>query len=301
MTIIRREQGPKKKDEPVDDMPATFALVSLKNSKYLESMAKTPQERKNIFKIKPELTSYAENFNKLISTTTSYTVNRWNVTCLIGNIIQLSGVIIYFFDLQQRLVVTNIFFGIGCMMAWFNIGRYLEYSPRYFIVFSTLFAALPTTLRFVIANLPVFVGYAFLGTCLFWQSPRFHTVSQSMMTEFALFLGDSVFDIFKELTEIDYWLSQVYLYTFLLMFFTVVQNFFISIIQYSYFSFEDLARKRAKLHETMGMNKDAGEKNIAAAEEELTKLKKMIREKNLEWARKMKELETTVASKKEQS
>jgi len=301
MNIIRREQGTKKKRVPIDDIPATFALIGLKNNKYLESMAKTPSERRNNFKIKPEMTSFAENFQKLILSKTEYTVNRWNVTCLVGNVFQLSGVIIYFLDLHQRLIVTNIFFGVGCMIAWFNLGRYLEYSPKYFIVFSTLFAALPTTLRFVMANLPVFVGYAFLGTCIFWQSPRFHTVSQSMMTEFALFLGDSVFDIFKELTEIDYWLSQVYLYTFLIMFFTVVQNFFISIIQYSYFSFEDLAKKRAKLYETMGTKKDGKGQSVEEAEAELTKLKKEVREKNLDWSRKLKELEAIVSSKKEES
>eukprot|EP00826_Nyctotherus_ovalis_P006954 TRINITY_DN1169_c0_g2_i14.p1 TRINITY_DN1169_c0_g2~~TRINITY_DN1169_c0_g2_i14.p1 ORF type:complete len:301 (+),score=110.97 TRINITY_DN1169_c0_g2_i14:1167-2069(+) len=300
MTIIRQEQVAKKKTELVDDIPATFALIGLKNDRYLESMAKTPEERRRNFKIKPELTSYAENFNRLISSTTKYAVNRWNVTCLIGNIIQLSGVIIYLFDLNQRLVVTNIFFGIGCMMAWFNIGRYLEYSPRYFIVFTTLFAALPTTVRFVMANLPVFIGYAFLGTCIFWQSPRFHTISQSLMTEFALFLGDSVFDVFKELTEIDYWLSQIYLYTFLLMFFTIVQNFFISIIQYSYFSFEDLARKRAKLYETMGSKKDMTESESKDnARAELEKLRKEMREKNLGWAKRIGELEKVIEEKKE--
>eukprot|EP01022_Parablepharisma_sp_SALTPOND_P012899 TRINITY_DN167_c0_g1_i1.p4 TRINITY_DN167_c0_g1~~TRINITY_DN167_c0_g1_i1.p4 ORF type:complete len:342 (+),score=39.46 TRINITY_DN167_c0_g1_i1:1095-2120(+) len=313
MYITKREKVEKKEDKPINDVPAAFALMTIKNEKYIQNLRKSPYKRRNraSIKVKPELTSFAENFKKVISSKSTYTINKWNIACLVGNILQLGGVCIYLFDLNQRLTVTNVFFGVGCFLAWLNIGRYLEYSKQYFIVFHTLFTSLPTTARFLAANIPVFLGYAFLGTCVFWQSYRFQSVSKSMMTEFALFLGDSVFDIFIELTAINFWMGQLYLYTFLLMFFAIVQNFFISIIQYSYFSIEDLELKRAKLHRTFqAQEKPETKKAYKSKEEELESIKKevecqgrkkqQVRENNVKWAKRIEQLESEIEATKKQ-
>ncbi len=301
MYIIKKEEKLQKRANPVNDVSAAFALMNFKNEKYRAAALPKRRHKKrsqSVTRAKPEFTSFAQNFKTIISSQSTYTINKWNIVCLLGNILQLSGVAVYLFDLDQRLTVTNIFFGVGCFLAWVNVGRYLEYSKQYFIVFSTLFASLPTTGRFLAANIPIFAGYAFLGTCVFWKSERFQSVSKSMMTEFALFLGDSVFDIFKELTEIDFWMGQLYLCTFLIMFFTIVQNFFISIIQFSYFSFEDLEAKRAKLREQLGKKQgETGENGSSKTkEEELEALKKEVREKNAKWGKRIEQLENEIAA-----
>ncbi len=273
--------GKRKKNETMD-ITATFELMESKNDAYARSMKKGPYRRSIVSprsdRHSVSATSFAKDYKDILTSKPGYKINKWNIMCLIGNIVQLGGVCIYLFDLSQRLTVTNLFFGIGCFLAWLNVARYLEYSQKYFIMFTTLFTALPTSLRFVAANVPFLFGYAFLGTCLFWKSERFSSFSRALMTEFALFLGDSVFDIFTEITAIDFWFGQLYLCTFLLMFFTVVQNFFISIIQFAYFSFEDLSSKRAKLLSHFKKKDMAEEKPkvYPSKEAELTDLKKKV-------------------------
>ena len=282
--ITKTDESVTKRRRLSDDIPTTFALITLKNEKYNNSLAKklTQRRSKSFIKVKPELTSFAQDFKRIFSSRSAYTINKWNILCLVGNLLQSVGVCIYLTDYKQRLVVTNVFFGLGCFFAWLNIGRYLEYNPRYFIVFKTLFASLPTTARFLLGNFPLFMGYAFLGTCIFWRSERFNSVSRSMVTEFALFLGDSVFDIFREISEVDFWLAQLYLCTFLILFFTIVQNFFISIVQFAYFSFEDMEAKRAKLHQRLHSERviahsgSFASKVYESKEEELKALKKEV-------------------------
>lgn len=288
----------KKADEMVVGIPAAFALVTAKNEKYINSLHKSPYRRRSsaFMQNKPEFTSFVNEFKNAKQGNTKLSVNKWDLVNLCGNLLQLTGVFVYFFDLNQRLKVTNIFFGVGCFLSWLNVGRYLEYYKQYFIVFKTLFASLPTTMRFVAANIPIMLGYACWGACVFWKSDRFNSVSKAVMTEFALFLGDSVFDIFTELTAINFWMAMLWMCTFLIMFFSIIQNFFISIIQFSYFQFEDLEVKRAKLHATINAKKSDNLKTYSSKEEELEDLKKEVREKNSQWAKRIEELENQINS-----
>ncbi len=63
--------------------------------------------------------------------------------------------------------------------------------------------------------IPVFIGFAFLGLCLFWDSNRYKNLNFSLFTCFAAINGDSLYDIFYDISNFRFLAAMVYL-----MFFT---------------------------------------------------------------------------------
>ena len=144
--------------------------------------------------------------------------NLWSITCLIGSIIQLFGSGLSLFDSDGVLSTTEILVGLGCMLSYVNIGRYLEYYSDYSSIFQTIKIALPNVLRYVLGVLPIFFGYLFFGICLFWRSDRFNSTSNAVVSLFAILNGDSIFDTFNDLSGVSFFLGQIYCYVFCLMF-----------------------------------------------------------------------------------
>lgn len=142
----------------------------------------------------------------------------WSVICLIGNIVQVFGASLSLFDEDNIMTSTEILVGFGCMLSYINIGRYLEYNKDYSTVFSTIQRALPNVLRYLLGVMPIFFGFIFFGICLFWRSERFSSTSSTMISLFSLLNGDSVFDIFMDLSSASFFLGQIYCYIFCLMF-----------------------------------------------------------------------------------
>lgn len=81
---------------------------------------------------------------------------------------------------------------------------------------------MPYVWRFLLGVFPLFMGYMFLGLALFWDSKRFTTPSGAMFTLFAVLNGDMVYDTYNDLHLIDFVLSQIYLYSFIILFINVV-------------------------------------------------------------------------------
>ena len=63
--------------------------------------------------------------------------------------------------------------------------------------------------------MPIFLGFAFLGAALFWDSNRFSTISYSLFTCFAMMNGDSLFDIFYDITNFRYLLACIFMCIFI--------------------------------------------------------------------------------------
>jgi len=144
--------------------------------------------------------------------------NMWSVVCLIGNILQLFGAGLSILDSDNVLSTTEFLVGIGCMLAFLNIGRYLEFYSDYSSIFETIKKALPNILRYVLGVMPIFLGYIFFGLCLFWRSDRFNSTSQAVVSLFSVLNGDSIFDTFNDLSGISFFIGQLYCYVFCLMF-----------------------------------------------------------------------------------
>lgn len=157
----------------------------------------------------------------------------WPITCLIGNIIQVFASCLALSSYQINST-QEILIGIGCMICYCGIGRYIEYNSEYSAIYSTLKSSLPNVLRYLFGVMPIFFGFTFLGLCLFWRSDRFATTSSTMFSLFALMHGDSVFDVLSDLSGISFFLGQIYVYIFCTLFIVIVLNVFISIIEEAY-------------------------------------------------------------------
>lgn len=160
--------------------------------------------------------------------------NSWSILCIIGNILQVFGSAISLFDTNNILTSTEILVGFGCMLAFLNLGRYIEYSQNYATIYVTLRNSLPNVTRYLIGVSPIFLGYIFLGLCVFWRSERFTDTSNVMMFLFSVAQGDSVYDSFKDLSGLHFFIGQIYLYSFCITFLVVVLNIFIAIIEEAY-------------------------------------------------------------------
>ena len=108
---------------------------------------------------------------------------------------------------------TDVLVGFGCMFAYFNIGKYLDYNIEYSTIYATLQRAFPNVIRFLIGVLPIFIGFTFFGLCVFWRSERFYNTSSTTMALFSMINGDSIYDIISDLSGISFFLGQIYSYS----------------------------------------------------------------------------------------
>ena len=162
--------------------------------------------------------------------------NKWAIVSLIGNIIQIFASLISIFDFNHIMVGTEILIGFGCFFAYLYIGRYFEFFEKYSAVYITIKKSLPNVARYFIGAAPLFIGFMLFGLCVFWKSSKFSSISDAMIILFALANGDSIYDAFKDLRGVYFFIGQVYLYLFCIIFIVVVLNIFIAIVQEAYSS-----------------------------------------------------------------
>ncbi|KAF4649731.1 Mucolipin-2, partial [Perkinsus chesapeaki] len=138
--------------------------------------------------------------------------------------------------------------GVGAGMAWLTLLRYLQFFPTYYVLIRTLSRALPRLLRFLSGLVPLLLAYALCGTCVFWPSSNFASLSDALMGMFSLLNGDIIHDMFIDMTSISWFWGQVYCYTFLCLFIYVVLNIFLAIVDEAFCTakrFEELHLQRS--------------------------------------------------------
>eukprot|EP01017_Pseudomicrothorax_dubius_P034456 TRINITY_DN4725_c0_g1_i2.p1 TRINITY_DN4725_c0_g1~~TRINITY_DN4725_c0_g1_i2.p1 ORF type:complete len:279 (-),score=91.46 TRINITY_DN4725_c0_g1_i2:55-831(-) len=88
-------------------------------------------------------------------------------------------------------------------------------------------------LKFLLGFIPFIMAYALLGLVLFWKYEKFDSVSNSLVTLFALSNGDAVYETFDDVSS-EGSFGKMFLITYILLFFTSFQNVFILIIMEGY-------------------------------------------------------------------
>lgn len=117
------------------------------------------------------------------------------------------------------------------MLAWFVILRYLLKTQNYSVMLMSFSKAQPFVIRALISVIPLFIGFAFLGTAVFWECRRFASFSISCYTLFALMHGDMIWDTYNDLLQINVVFTYIYLYSYLFVSICVVANLFTIIIE----------------------------------------------------------------------
>lgn len=159
----------------------------------------------------------------------------WNVLIMIGDVLVFLSCVLHLFDTRHIHRIGDIMLGIGGLLLWVTMLKYYDTNKGYNIVLNTLSNSSEIILKALIGTLPVFIGFAVLGMCLFWSSKRFNGLSSAMFSLFALMNGDGISDVNQDLVYISYGFGQVFIYLFCSFSILVILNVFISIIEDGYF------------------------------------------------------------------
>eukprot|EP00754_Rhynchopus_humris_P036562 Rhum_TRINITY_DN18672_c0_g1::Rhum_TRINITY_DN18672_c0_g1_i1::g.168055::m.168055/K04994/MCOLN3; mucolipin 3 len=141
------------------------------------------------------------------------------------------------------LIATRGFLGLGAFVQWATLVGHLGDHPWFYLLIHSLQYGIPAGFRHILSCLPLYFGYAFIGTYLFGgHTVAFATLDISCVSLFAVLNGDVVHDTFDEIyggggmgsMEIMKILSRIYLYTFITLFIYVVLNVFLAIMEDTY-------------------------------------------------------------------
>jgi hypothetical protein len=92
----------------------------------------------------------------------------WSLTSVISNFATIFGTVFFIMRSYIPIELSNFVLGLGCMLQWFSLIKYLDTTYKYSFITRTFKRALPRVLRAIISIVPIFIGYAFLGMSLFW-------------------------------------------------------------------------------------------------------------------------------------
>lgn len=132
----------------------------------------------------------------------------------------------------------SLLLGIGNLLVWFGVLRYLGFFKTYNVVILTLKKAAPKLGRFLICALLIYAGFTFCGWLIL--SPyhiKFRSLSMTSECLFSLINGDDMFATFTIMSDKSltlWWFSRIYLYTFISLYIYVVLSLFISVIMDAY-------------------------------------------------------------------
>lgn len=134
--------------------------------------------------------------------------------------------------------ICSVFLGIGNLLVWFGVLRYLGFFKTYNVVILTLKRAAPKISRFLLCALLIYAGFTFCGWLILGPyHMKFRSLATTSECLFALINGDDMFATFTTMSaksNLLWWFSRIYLYSFISLYIYVVLSLFISVIMDAY-------------------------------------------------------------------
>ncbi|XP_066255745.1 mucolipin-3-like isoform X2 [Euwallacea similis] len=170
-------------------------------------------------------------------------LNWWYIMIIVNDVLIIIGSAIKEEIERQEFTsdqwnVCSMFLGVGNMLVWFGILRYLGFFQTYNIVIVTLQKAAPQVARFLLCAVLIYAGFTFCGWLILGPYHlKFRTLSTTSECLFALINGDDMFATFSIMSNksnLLWWFSRVYLYSFISLYIYVILNLFISVITDTY-------------------------------------------------------------------
>lgn len=100
---------------------------------------------------------------------------------MVGNIFQILGSIISIYEnimpssTLDIVDVKETCIGLGCMCCWFQIIKFLNYNKDFRQTTSILSTSTSNFFKFLIGVMPIYMGFVYLGRCLFWKYQKFES------------------------------------------------------------------------------------------------------------------------------
>eukprot|EP00818_Percolomonas_sp_WS_P000726 CAMPEP_0117439528 /NCGR_PEP_ID=MMETSP0759-20121206/2611_1 /TAXON_ID=63605 /ORGANISM="Percolomonas cosmopolitus, Strain WS" /LENGTH=937 /DNA_ID=CAMNT_0005231245 /DNA_START=377 /DNA_END=3186 /DNA_ORIENTATION=+ len=136
-------------------------------------------------------------------------------------------------------IFVTIILGLGCLTSFFSIIRYLQYIPKFYVLIMTIRISIPFALRYLTGVMPLFMGYTLASVVWFGHYvPYFSTIDIAAVSNFCCLHGDVIRDTFDMLygwSDLSRIWGRIYLYSFVLLFITVILTMFLLIIEDAYF------------------------------------------------------------------
>lgn len=170
-------------------------------------------------------------------------IDKWTIINIIGNVILLIGGILGLIDNENKLTITEIIIGTGCLFGFSNICVYLEYNDEYSVIHEVIKTSLPNIGKFLVGFVSLFFGCVLFARCVFFQSHRFKNLNGAFLALFSFANGDCIINIVMDLLSFHFIIGQLFAYSFLIYFMVHVMNTFMSIIQKAYVSTKMKMRK----------------------------------------------------------
>jgi len=132
----------------------------------------------------------------------------------------------------------SLLLGVGNLLVWFGVLRYLGFFRTYNVVILTLKRAAPKITRFLLCALLIYAGFTFCGWLILGPYHiKFRSLSTTSECLFSLINGDDMFATFTIMSNKSttlWWFCRIYLYTFISLYIYVVLSLFISVIMDAY-------------------------------------------------------------------
>ena len=181
---------------------------------------------------KNESEEITENENKKVKIHSYiYSYLIWSLICLIGNIFQIIGTLIFLLTNKSNYVYV---IGIGVFFACFNMTRYIVQIQVFNSLYVIIKKTFPIIINYLIGVFPIWLSFLFLGVCVFWESKYFRNLTVTIRTLISLMFGDDLAKIITDLyTNRNYFVSVfgfIYGLTFISIEIMVILNIFIEII-----------------------------------------------------------------------
>jgi len=113
------------------------------------------------------------NWNELTFEDKLRLIEKWSFVSILANIFQIIGSVCSIQRQYLSATTPDKLQGIGCMLACFNMIRYLLKTKNYKTMITSFAKSAPYVLRALISMLPLLIGYSFLGMSIFWECKRF--------------------------------------------------------------------------------------------------------------------------------
>jgi mucolipin 3 len=170
-------------------------------------------------------------------------INLWYMMIIVNDVLLVMGS-----ALKERIEMRHfaanewnhcsLLLGIGNLLVWFGVLRYVGFFRAYNVVIMTLKQAAPQLSRFLLCALLIYAGFTFCGWLVF--SPyhiKFRSLSTTSECLFSLINGDDMFATFTIMSDKStmlWWFCRIYLYTFISLYIYIVLSLFISVIMDAY-------------------------------------------------------------------
>lgn len=172
-------------------------------------------------------------------------LNLWYVTIIINDILTVVGTG-YKIELETRNLkssssnydVAGLMLGTGSLLAWLGILRYIGFFRQFNVLIVTLKKAFPRIMQFLVCCFLLYMGFVVCGWVVLGPYHlKFREMGRTSECLFALINGDDIFGTFAGLeksSELVWYYSRLYLYSFSALFIYAVLNLFIAVILDSY-------------------------------------------------------------------